>query len=52
MSSTDPDDAYQFGCPTCGALLQAELKTELTSVQCGECHEVFDVQMPDGCARR
>jgi len=37
---------FQFGCPNCGATLQAQLKTELTSVQCGECRDVFDVQMP------
>ena len=37
---------YQFSCPSCSALLQAVLKQALTSVQCGECFDVFDVQMP------
>mmetsp|Transcript_30869 Transcript_30869/g.51079 ORF Transcript_30869/g.51079 Transcript_30869/m.51079 type:complete len:442 (-) Transcript_30869:285-1610(-) len=37
---------YQFSCPSCGSLLQAMLKQELTSVQCGECLDVFDVQLP------
>jgi len=37
---------YQFSCPQCSSLLQAMLKQELTSVQCGECLDVFDVQMP------
>ena len=40
---------FQFQCPTCGALLQALLRQELTSVQCGECFDVFDVQMPARC---
>lgn len=37
---------YQFSCPSCNALLQASLKQALTSVQCGECFDVFDVQLP------
>ena len=37
---------FQFSCPNCSALLQAVLKQALTSVQCGECLDVFDVQMP------
>ena len=37
---------YQFSCPSCNALLQAVLKQALTSVQCGECFDVFDVQLP------
>ena len=41
---------YQFSCPSCSALLQAVLKQALTSVQCGECFDVFDVQMPSACA--
>ena len=40
---------YQFSCPSCSALLQAVLKQALTSVQCGECFDVFDVQMPAQC---
>ena len=41
------ESTYQFSCPSCGALLQAVLKQALTSVQCGECFDVFDVQMPN-----
>jgi hypothetical protein len=41
---------YQFSCPSCSALLQAVLKQALTSVQCGECFDVFDVQMPSAYA--
>ena len=44
------ESTYQFSCPSCGALLQAVLKQALTSVQCGECFDVFDVQMPNLCA--
>ena len=44
------DSTFQFSCPSCGALLQALLKENLTSVQCGECLDVFDVQMPNLCA--
>lgn len=40
------ESTYQFSCPSCSALLQAVLKQALTSVQCGECFDVFDVQMP------
>lgn len=40
------ESTYQFSCPSCSALLQAVLKQTLTSVQCGECFDVFDVQMP------
>jgi len=40
------DHTFQFSCPSCGALLQAVLKDNLTSVQCGECLDVFDVQKP------
>jgi len=40
------EHAFQFSCPSCGALLQAVLKDNLTSVQCGECLDVFDVQKP------
>ena len=43
---------YQFSCPSCSALLQAVLKQALTSVQCGECFDVFDVQMPSLYAPR
>ena len=51
------ESTYQFSCPSCSALLQAVLKQALTSVQCGECFDVFDVQMPAAyvsptCARR
>ena len=42
---------FQFSCPSCGALLQAVLKDNLTSVQCGECLDVFDVQKPSMCAK-
>ena len=38
--------SFQFQCPSCGAVLQAALGNTLTSVQCGECSEVFDVQLP------
>ena len=38
--------SFQFQCPSCGAVLQADLRTSLTSVQCGECYDVFDVQLP------
>ena len=41
---------FQFSCPSCSALLQAVLKQALTSVQCGECFDVFDVQMPTAYA--
>ena len=41
---------FQFSCPSCGALLQALLNENLTSVQCGECLDVFEVQMPNLCA--
>ena len=40
---------YQFSCPSCSARLQAVLKQAMTSVQCGECFDVFDVQMPAQC---
>lgn len=40
------ESTYQFSCPSCGSILQSVLKQELTSVQCGECYDVFDVQMP------
>ena len=50
--SADNTSTYQFSCPSCGALLQAVLKTSLTSVQCGECFDVFDVQMPSLCVCR
>ena len=43
------DATFQFSCPSCGALLQAVLKDSLTSVQCGECLDVFDVQKPSMC---
>ena len=47
MAATpDNSSTYQFGCPSCGSLLQAQLKQELTSVQCGECLDIFDVQLP------
>ena len=46
------ESTYQFSCPSCGALLQAVLKQALTSVQCGECFDVFDVQMPNLCVAR
>ena len=54
MSAAQPQPTggtsnFQFQCPTCGALLQALLRQELTSVQCGECFDVFDVQMPARC---
>eukprot|EP00965_Chrysotila_dentata_P000950 30464-Pleurochrysis_carterae.AAC.1 len=45
------NSTYQFACPQCGLVLQALLKTELTSVQCGECMDVFDVQMPSSGAQ-
>ncbi len=44
--ATDGTCTYQFSCPSCSAVLQAVLKQALTSVQCGECYDVFDVQMP------
>ena len=37
---------FQFSCPSCNSLLQALLRQDLTSVQCGECFDIFDVQMP------
>ena len=40
------ESTFQFSCPSCSALLQARLQSALTSVQCGECYDVFDVQMP------
>ncbi len=43
--------SFQFQCPSCGAVLQAGLRTSLTSVQCGECYDVFDVQLPGRCTR-
>ena len=43
--------SFQFQCPSCGAVLQAALGNTLTSVQCGECSEVFDVQLPGRHAR-
>lgn len=42
------ETSFQFQCPSCSAVLQATLQKELTSVQCGECYDVFDVQHP-GC---
>lgn len=44
------DSTYQFACPSCEAVLQAELASKITSVQCGECADVFEVQMPEQCA--
>ena len=44
-------NSFQFGCPSCGAVLQAGLRQVLTSVQCGECYDVFDVQLPGRRAR-
>ena len=43
--------SFQFQCPSCGAVLQAALGNTLTSVQCGECNDVFDVQLPGRHAR-
>jgi hypothetical protein len=43
--------SFQFQCPSCGAVLQAALGSTLTSVQCGECNDVFDVQLPGRHAR-
>lgn len=40
------ETSFQFQCPSCNAVLQASLQRELTSVQCGECYDVFDVQHP------
>ena len=44
------ETSFQFQCPSCSAVLQATLQKELTSVQCGECYDVFDVQHPGRCA--
>ena len=44
--STMGETSFQFQCPSCSAVLQATLQKELTSVQCGECYDVFDVQHP------
>ena len=44
------ETSFQFQCPSCSAVLQATLTKELTSVQCGECYDVFDVQHPGRCA--
>lgn len=46
MATQLNSSTHQFSCPSCRALLQAVLKQALTSVQCGECFDVFDVQMP------
>ena len=58
QTSTSPNNkaimaaetSFQFQCPSCSAVLQATLQKELTSVQCGECYDVFDVQHPGRCA--
>jgi len=44
------ETSFQFQCPSCSAVLQATLQKELTSVQCGECYDVFDVQHPGSVA--
>mmetsp|Transcript_5116 Transcript_5116/g.10004 ORF Transcript_5116/g.10004 Transcript_5116/m.10004 type:complete len:312 (-) Transcript_5116:216-1151(-) len=44
------ETSFQFQCPSCSAVLQATLTKELTSVQCGECYDVFDVQHPGSVA--
>ena len=38
------ETSFQFQCPSCNAVLQASLQRELTSVQCGECYDVFERQ--------
>ena len=48
--ATPQETSFQFQCPSCSAVLQATLQKELTSVQCGECYDVFDVQHPGTCA--
>ena len=37
---------YAFACPSCGAQSQLQLQLALTTVQCGDCLEVFDVRLP------
>ena len=49
-SAMAAETSFQFQCPSCSAVLQATLQKELTSVQCGECYDVFDVQPPGTCA--
>ena len=46
MAAPASETSFQFQCPSCSAVLQATLTKELTSVQCGECYDVFDVQHP------
>ena len=36
----------QFGCPRCGALVQAVLTADATFVQCGQCHSPFQAKLP------
>ena len=43
MAAPASETSFQFQCPSCNAVLQASLQRELTSVQCGECYDVFDV---------
>ena len=39
-------EQFQLTCPGCASMLLVTLQTEITSVQCSSCHDVFDVQMP------
>jgi len=51
MSVMDPDVVlFQFECPACTLLMDAELSTHVTCVLCRGCHVVLDVQRPNRCA--